>query len=460
MSLVEVYMRRCLELRCNKLKSSKARRIIYVFLGIALLIIAFLIVFLSLYQSRYNDAITYTEDNDYYSAYKKIEGIGFYRDINTRFLSNLEFLSYYVLQTSDFDALISVAVEDEFVVPDFSGYDAAIAACLLHRLDVSYEIEYVDDLNFICNAVVNQNHEVGAKISKQDTIVLNVNGYYGTRAENINFSVRGASIKVAESGEWLYYVEGENIIKCRFDFSDKTIIYEGEQLIRSIQASKDFIFIQVDEDIYMLTPENDLIKVVDAVSMFIAIANELYCEKDGSWYKVSTDFTDQIELSIWEPPLLLYNGEICYLKTNGVLVSLQTEKEFGQEVRYSFGAPNAMKVDDDVFTFEVIENVIYAYKNDILIYKSTKYEKVPSFILVDTKIILADACDVDIKDEKNLKITVFDVSDGSEKILKRPQLFSGPIYVVGDYVFTNGVFPSKHCLNVKTEEFIEHNIPT
>lgn len=157
-------------------------------------------------------------NNQYYEAYKNVNKEG---ALLSKHLNN-QSVKFFDVMTWHYKADIG---EGTWILPDMTNWSCAEVAYALHNIGQSYEIEYVDDIRYRANMVVEHFPKCGQVVSKNDVIKLRVNQYYSTdniyKNSVINYGI------VTEIGEWIYFVEDGNIYRSRIDGTEKEKIYQN-----------------------------------------------------------------------------------------------------------------------------------------------------------------------------------------------------------------------------------------
>jgi PASTA domain. len=158
-------------------------------------------------------------DDKYYELYKYI---------NDNSLTNSDYLKNPSVQF--FDVMAHHYKKDiignkVWVLPDLRNWSCAEVAYALNNIGQAYKVEFVEDVNFDPNAIVEQSPQCGEKVSKSRIITLKVNSY--NAPDNIYWHTSVSYNLFSEIGEWIYYIYNGCIYRSRVDGTESTIIYRN-----------------------------------------------------------------------------------------------------------------------------------------------------------------------------------------------------------------------------------------
>lgn len=274
-------------------------------------------VFIGIADARYIRAVGLYDRGEFYRAYTIFESLGSYRS-SEAFKEDLTLCFGRAVDASEFDMTPAVG---PWIMADILGMDAAKATCALHHVGQPYEIRYTEDPASVANAVVSVWPFPGTILSTDETVVLTVNDWTGNGEDGLFYLFDQQ--KTVSRGEWLYMAVENRIYRCRYDFSDVSLLYEGVDDIQKISVKSDIIYFtcRLDGSLYSLGTAgigevNKLVDTDENSTSFAVMGDSLYftMDQNGTRGLYCLDLiTNEYELFIPEPisgRLYYYDGDL------------------------------------------------------------------------------------------------------------------------------------------------------
>jgi len=459
----------------------KLKHLLYVFL----LLVSIVLTLFAVNQIKLNSLLN---NNKHFEAWQLTYGKPYYFVLSNK-AKDERILFFNTMAThtpqenlEDFD--------DEWTLPDMTGWSCAEIACALKNVDQPYEVRFIEDYAMRHNLVVKHEPAAGETVSRNEAIVLYANSAFTSESSAALY--KHSDLVITECGEWVYFTADSNepcIFRTHIDFSDIEVIYK----LNSGNYTNFFVLIAKENYIYfqekiteyqselkkISSDGNEVLTLIEDVKRSLLL--HIYMDKLYTSYYVLNLKTNKIEILDNSSSITWlftsFNGKSYFYENveddvtntytgNIYLFNIDEIKHYGEPILAISGYINCTKVDETnlyvIYSSQDDEEVIIAYDLDKQIEYplANVYNQGLSGITMDSIVVFRDSFYVlgndifdnkyDIVSKERESITIATMSDYTYDATPSS-------IICGNYLINTTYFRNTESMfNMTTFEY-EHN---